>query len=634
MSDRVGQQLGNYHIHLGTQAAIKILHTQLTGDDMDKFRIEARTIAHLIHPHIVRVLEFGVEGRTPFLVMDYAPNGTLRQHHPKGTRLPVNTIVSYVKQVTDALQYAHDEKLIHRDIKPENMLLGRRNEILLTDFGIATVAQSSRYQSTQDMAGTMAYMAPEQIQGKPRPASDQYALGVVVYEWISGDRPFHGSLTELVGQHLSVPPPSLQEKVPTIPPSIEQVVLTALAKDPKERFSTVQAFAIALEKASRGEGLSLPSSTIEATASMSPAPSLDPSFGAITMLHSGANSPANSTSIFANDLHETTVGSGASSSSFLENVKFVQQYTSSAMASSQSISDRTTHSAKNTEEENTMLGHPTPNVDIAIMQVTKGPHRRNSLPRWNFNTLVLFTLLLLVLGGLAYATPSVFVPLAKNIFGASHQVRLRTLSATTPSQTQVAQATGSKTSQATHASGDLRIANFDLSSSLTLQAGLIIPNDLSLNIQMMLDETVTVRAAYGLSNPGVTFVPAHVVQIGPIGNIPGDRTGFYHCFGAAGCQHTSGNGWDIWNVLPFSGGQDAQTYSIIQQSDIDGAANALIRAYSPDPRQMIQTQLHANEHFVGTPRCEPHVASDHLAGDKATSVTITVTFVCTGEVSD
>ena len=187
MADRVGQQLGNYqltrllgeggfaevylgeHIHLGSQAAIKVLHSQLSSDDTDGFRKEARTIVRLIHPNIVRVLEFGIEGKTPFLVMDFAPNGTLRQRHPKGTMLPLETIVSYVKQVADALQYAHDEKLIHRDIKPENMLVGRRNEILLSDFGIAIVAQSSRYQNTQDMAGTIAYMAPEQIQGPSAP---------------------------------------------------------------------------------------------------------------------------------------------------------------------------------------------------------------------------------------------------------------------------------------------------------------------------------------------------------------------------------------------------------------------------------------------------------------------------------
>src|SRR3989441_1690156 len=209
MADRVGQQLGNYrlvrllgqggfaevylgeHVYLETEAAIKVLQTQLAGEEIEQFRREARTIAHLIHPHIVRVLEFGVEGSMPFLVMDYAPNGTLRQRHPKGAALALPLIVAYVKQVADALQYAHDEKLIHRDIKPENMLLGRRNEILLSDFGIAIVAQSSRYQGTQDMAGTIAYMAPEQIQAHPRPASDQYSLAIVVYEWLTGERPFH-----------------------------------------------------------------------------------------------------------------------------------------------------------------------------------------------------------------------------------------------------------------------------------------------------------------------------------------------------------------------------------------------------------------------------------------------------------
>src|SRR5437588_5585840 len=182
MVDYIGQQLGNYqltrllgeggfaqvylgkHVYLETQAAIKILNPQV-ANDLDWFRTEARTIARLVHPNIVRVLEFGVEGNTPFLVLDYAPNGTLRQRHPRGTVLPLPTVVSYVKQVADALQYAHDSKLIHRDIKPENMLVGSRNEILLSDFGIAKVARTSRSETDQRIAGTAAYMAPEQIQG-------------------------------------------------------------------------------------------------------------------------------------------------------------------------------------------------------------------------------------------------------------------------------------------------------------------------------------------------------------------------------------------------------------------------------------------------------------------------------------
>jgi serine/threonine protein kinase len=267
MADRVGQQLGNYrltrllgrggfaevylgeHLRLGTQAAIKILYTHIEDDAVEEFLNETRTVAHLFHPHSVRIFDFDVQEGTPFLVMDYAPNGTLRQHYPKGKPLPLATTVDYVKQVAGALQYAHDEKLIHRDIKPENMLLGRHNELLLSDFGIALVAQSSRLQSRQEVVGTALYMAPEQLRGKPRLASDQYSLGVVVYEWLSGNRPFYGSFSEIASQHMFVPPQPLCEKVPELPRAVEEVVHTALAKEPQQRFASIKAFATALEQA-------------------------------------------------------------------------------------------------------------------------------------------------------------------------------------------------------------------------------------------------------------------------------------------------------------------------------------------------------------------------------------------------
>jgi predicted ATPase/serine/threonine protein kinase/DNA-binding CsgD family transcriptional regulator len=266
-----GQQLGNYrliqllgqgnfsevflgkHIHLNTLAAIKILHEHLAKNDAEGFLTEARALAHLRHPHIIQVLDFGIEGSTPFLVMDYAPNGNLRQHYPKGTFIPLDAVLARVIQIADALQYAHQEKLIHRDVKPENMLLGRNNEALLSDFGIAIIIQSSRKPQVQDTAGTIAYMAPEQLRGKPHPASDQYALGIVVYEWLCGERPFQGTFAELHSQHLFVPPPPLRERVPTIPPEVELVVLKALAKEPKERFASVRDFAATLEEASRTE---------------------------------------------------------------------------------------------------------------------------------------------------------------------------------------------------------------------------------------------------------------------------------------------------------------------------------------------------------------------------------------------
>lgn len=268
MNGHIGQQLGNYrlirllgqggfadvylgeHIYLKTPAAIKLLQTRLAKDDLEGFLNEARSIAGLVHSNIVRVLEFGVEGAIPFLVMDYAPNGTLRQRHPKSTRVLPAVSALYIKQVAAALQYAHDRKVIHRDIKPENMLLGRNNEVLLSDFGIAVVAQSSRYQEGgQEIGGTIAYMAPEQLQGRAVPASDQYALGIITYEWLSGDRPFQGSFPEIASQHMLVPPAPLRLKIPGIPKDIEEVVMRALAKDPQQRFMRVEAYANALEHA-------------------------------------------------------------------------------------------------------------------------------------------------------------------------------------------------------------------------------------------------------------------------------------------------------------------------------------------------------------------------------------------------
>lgn len=271
MTDRIGQQLGNYtitrllgrggfadvylgeHLYLKTQAAIKILQTRLSSSDsMDGFLKEAQMIARLSHPNIIRVLDFGVDQEIPYLVMEYAANGTLRHHHTKNQALPLSTIVPYAKQVADALQYAHDERLIHRDVKPENMLLGRRNEVLLSDFGIALATQNSHSQHTQDAIGTVIYMSPEQIQGKPRPASDQYSLAIIIYEWLTGNPPFQGSFIELCTQHMVATPTPLSLKIPQISPSVEQVVMRGLHKDPKQRYPRIIDFAQELEQASQG----------------------------------------------------------------------------------------------------------------------------------------------------------------------------------------------------------------------------------------------------------------------------------------------------------------------------------------------------------------------------------------------
>ncbi len=269
MADFVGRQLGHYRltrllgrggfadvylgeqIYLGSQAAIKVLSAPLVTEATSGFLNEAQTLVRLVHPQIIRLLDYGVEEQTPFLVMEYAPGGTLRELHPGGQRLPLPTIVDYVEQVAEALQYAHNERLIHRDVKPDNLLLGQHGEILLSDFGIALLAHSSRSQRTEDIVGTISYMAPEQIQGHPCQASDQYALGVIAYEWLSGTRPFSGSFVEIAAGHCLAKPPQLEAARLGIPNAVALMVSRALAKSPEQRFASVLAFARAFERAAR-----------------------------------------------------------------------------------------------------------------------------------------------------------------------------------------------------------------------------------------------------------------------------------------------------------------------------------------------------------------------------------------------
>jgi serine/threonine protein kinase len=275
MADLTGHQLGNYrlvrhlghggyaevylgeHLYLKSEAALKVLRTSPKDEEMERFLKEAQTLVGLRHPNIVRVLEFGVEGDIPFLVIDYAPGGTVRNRYPTESRLPIATTVAYVKQVAAALQYAHNRGIIHRDVKPENILLDFDQHILLSDFGLALFAPSPDLLSTQEGAGTALYISPEQLQGKPTFASDQYSLGIVTYEWLGGKRPFKGNYWALINQHMHVAPAPLRQICPELPAAVETVVLRALAKDPQQRFVSVQAYAFALERASRENTVAL-----------------------------------------------------------------------------------------------------------------------------------------------------------------------------------------------------------------------------------------------------------------------------------------------------------------------------------------------------------------------------------------
>jgi serine/threonine protein kinase len=269
MADRIGQRIGGYrlvrflgrgtygevylgeHVRDQSQAAVKLLSAQMTEAELKQFIKEASTAARMKHPHIVELLGFGLHhDDTPYLITTYAPHGSLRQRHPSGSRVAGETIVVYVKQIAEALHYMHSDRRIHRDIKPENILIGSNQQLLLADFGITIEALATGYVGLQqDANGTMAYAAPEQIRKQALPASDQYALAIMVYEWLYGARPFTGDILQVMYQQLEVAPPSLQEHEPTIATEVEHVVMKALAKQPEQRYESVEAFAHQLGQA-------------------------------------------------------------------------------------------------------------------------------------------------------------------------------------------------------------------------------------------------------------------------------------------------------------------------------------------------------------------------------------------------
>jgi serine/threonine protein kinase len=234
-----------WDIHLGRRVAIKVLRARFTESEQDTFLREARILDRMDHPHIVRVIEFDVDHGIPFIVMPYSPSGSLRQRHPSGERVPTEFIVHYVRQLADALMYIHDRGFVHRDIKAENLLLGEDDKVLLADFGIVSLIRNIGSLENQEIVGTVNYLAPERLFGEALPASDQYSLAALVFEWLTGDTLFHGSTYAIVWQHVNTPALTRLD-ASGIPPAVRKVLSRALAKNPDERFENIQKFVKAL----------------------------------------------------------------------------------------------------------------------------------------------------------------------------------------------------------------------------------------------------------------------------------------------------------------------------------------------------------------------------------------------------
>jgi eukaryotic-like serine/threonine-protein kinase len=247
---------------LHRQVAIKTLpfHTQGDSEFLQRFEGEARAAAALNHPHILPVHDYGeqplAEGQAiTYIVMPYVEGGTLadrvKQLAAEQRAMPLDDAIDYLSQAAEAIDYAHEQSVMHRDIKPSNMLLRKGKWLLLADFGIARILSDQQHLTQAGVGvGTPEYMAPEQAQGKPEAASDNYSLAVIAYQLFTGQLPFHADTPYATTiQHMTTPPPPPRQINPNIPPAVEQVLLQGLAKDPAQRPPTARAFVTALKQA-------------------------------------------------------------------------------------------------------------------------------------------------------------------------------------------------------------------------------------------------------------------------------------------------------------------------------------------------------------------------------------------------
>jgi hypothetical protein len=238
---------------LDRNVAVKILLPEVNNKEklLKRFTREAKTLANLSHSSIVKVLDYGDYEGSPYLVLEFISGGTLSSRLGK----PINyaEAAAVLAPIARALAYAHQQKVVHRDIKPANILLNESGQAMLSDFGIlklVDVEESHGLTGTGKIAGTPAYMSPEQIRGKEIDGrSDIYSLGIVFFEMVTGRKPYTANTPiELSMQHLHDPIPKGKQFVRDLPSEVEQVFVKAMAKSPEERYQSMSVFAVALEK--------------------------------------------------------------------------------------------------------------------------------------------------------------------------------------------------------------------------------------------------------------------------------------------------------------------------------------------------------------------------------------------------
>jgi eukaryotic-like serine/threonine-protein kinase len=261
---------------LDRPVAVKVMHREMSEqeDQLQRFRQEARAVAKLTHPNVVSVIDAGEDGGYPYIVFEYVRGETLKQRISRVGALDTQEAIAYAIEVARGLSVAHARNMVHRDIKPQNVLIDEEGRAKLTDFGISRQLEQDGMTATGRVLGTTDYVAPEQAMGKGvDPRSDIYSLGVVLYEMLVGQVPFHAdSQVGVAMKHVNEELPDVQRRRPEASAAVALVVERATAKNLAERYQTVAEMIDDLETALEVEAARAGSTTGEATSVLDAVP--------------------------------------------------------------------------------------------------------------------------------------------------------------------------------------------------------------------------------------------------------------------------------------------------------------------------------------------------------------------------